>query len=69
MSTPPVAISTSGQTIASENQSPRARNVRSALSRSSPLPSATSTEARAPDGPRRSLTGASPAGTTSQASR
>ena len=68
ISTPPVAISTSGQTMASENQSPSARKVSRALSRSSPLPRATSTAARTLDGVR-STEPASPAGTTSQASR
>jgi hypothetical protein len=67
ISAAPLAISTIGQTTASENQIPSARNVSSTLSSSNPVPIATST-ARRPVG-RRRRRGASPAGITSQASR
>ena len=46
ISAPPLATSTSGHTIASENQMPSARKVSSALIRSRPVPRATSTAAR-----------------------
>ena len=52
ISAPPLATSTSGQTIASENQIPSARKINRALSSSSPVPSATSTAARPVGTPR-----------------
>ena len=64
ISAPPLATSTSGQTIASENQMPRPRKVSSTESSSKPTPSATSTALR-PVGSRRRAAGLSPAGITS----
>ena len=67
ISAPPAAISTSGQTRASENQMPSARTVRSTATSSSPVPSATSTDAR-PDLIRTRAGRESPAGIRSQPS-
>ena len=65
MSAPPLAIRTSGHTIASENQIPRARTTSSAAISSSPVPSATSTAAR-PERIRTRAGRESPAGISSQ---
>ena len=68
ISAPPPAISTSGHTIASENQMPSARKANSTASRRKAVPSATSTAAR-PVRMRGRLGLESPAGITSQPSR
>src|SRR6185436_14445398 len=68
ISAPPPAIRTSGHTIASENQMPRARKVRSTARSRKAVPSATSTAAR-PVLIRTRVGRESPAGITSQPSR
>ena len=67
-SAPPAATSTSGQTIASENQMSRARKASSRLSVRNATPMAISTEPRSV-GTRRFVSVRWPAGMATQASR